>query len=257
MENFIQFRLTNVGKAAMLDAGDGSVGFSISLVCYSGNTLDLSNLEQTTALSNILMTQEIAPGSGVKSGHALCIPVKAISGEKLDIKSIGLYTSNGDLVAVTSVESGLIFSLYPALPMLIVFVVVLLDKTVSTYSARMNPNADILKIFLEQHRSANHPHARYLHDPVFQAYKKLVEDAIDEFLHVHCWIGTDNKNFNPADVIYSILGKQTTWVLMPYAPSGLIDTSGEIGVLDDVGGGDSSFLANTTRIWQRVPNSDQ
>lgn len=252
MELFIQFKLTEKGKSLMLGASDGTIEFSLARAYFSGNNLNIDTMHQVESLENVLMVQDIAPGTAVKNNNALYMPIKVVSGEKMDIRSIGLYTENGDLIAVASVASGVIFSLYPSIPLIIIFVMVIVDESITEYQTRINPNASILQAFLDQHCAANHPHLRYLHDPIFQDYKQIVEEIVNEFLHVGVWIGTDNKDFQPSSLIYSLLGIDTVWQTKQGAPLGVIGQADPTGVLSNIGGGNSSYLANTTLMWQRV-----
>jgi hypothetical protein len=252
MDNFIQFRLTNAGKAAMLSANDGSVGFSVAQARFSTAALNMSSLANTTALNSVVVTQNVAQGLSYHNENILQIAIQIVPNDQYDIKSIGLYTEKGVLIAVASIGSGLLFRFYEDVPFVLIAVIILLDESVTSYTARINPNASILSVLLKNHIDSPNPHRGFVYKTEFDNYKDQVDQFLDEILHIGVWIGTDDEDFNPADTIYSLLGIRSVWRLRPRAPYGVLNAADEIGIMRNYNGNGIAHKNNTTRLWQRM-----
>ena len=253
--SYIQFKLTETGKAATLIAENGAVGFGLRSIRFSSSRLNMSTLEQNTGLLNVVHTQAIPPNSSIQKGNILQVFIKVQATQELSIGSMGLYTENGTLLAVASVTSGLLFKLYPNIPFVLVAVIILIDESLPFYTARIDANASLMQVILQAHTAAANPHPMYLDNALLQAEQEMVNSIIANFFHVGVWIGTDNVNFNPSAVLFSLLGIRTIWRLRPHAPLGRANTNQSINALADFAGSGDHSKINTTLIWERMPDN--
>lgn len=254
MSEFLKLRLTDIGKKAFMSNQDGAIGFRIASIGLSGDALNMSNAQGINYLGNMLKMQNIPLNSSIVKDNSLQINVEINSSELLEVRSMGVYNDAGVLIAVTGVAEGLLFKVYPNIPLFQVLILVFEGEEKSTYEINPNINTNITKALLSQHLAANNPHPLYLQRVQADALHEDLKTFVNQYLHVGCWLGTDNKAFNPTTLLFSMFGIRSVWELRRHIPKG-VSQELETKILNAEGViSNGVYSVKTTYIWNRMPD---
>jgi len=238
----IQFYLTNVGKAAVLDAEN--MGLSIALSHIGVGT---AKYKPQTALSNTALVAELEqyPLNG-GSVEPVSRTLRFISNIEptvtADCFEIGLFTSAGVLFALASTMGNTpLIRLVADIVCIATFGMKVEDINVENLVIQLDPHAPVSVALMNQHLAHSNPHPQY----------PLSTELANVIWHVGSWHGTDSTQYDPTIALKPLFGYDTSWMLLPHIPYGVEDINQPVGAITGISTG-SAIKAFTTRIWKRL-----
>lgn len=273
----LQFHITDVGRAAGLDAENLDLHVSLSHIAVGSAKYNGATAANTkTALTNELARYPLNGGGVDATSHTLRFVVNIEATITADIFELGLYTNTGVLFAVAAVTGNSpLIQLVTNIVTIVTIGLTFVDVDFSNIQIVIDPNTPIAIALMNQHLAHQNPHPQYakkldfdnhvaqntlehnnllaLINTEIQARSLLFSALINATYHVGSWHGTNSPSYNPATALKPLFGYETTWYLWPYVPAGVANTSAALGQIIALENG-SSTQAMTTRIWQRLPD---
>ena len=242
------FYLTNVGKAAALDAANNSINIEITQIALGTAKYDA----QVTAPTQTALTTEVGrynlAGGGV-NGNVLRLTTTITPLFTAEIFEIGLFLSDGTLFAVAAVTgTDPLMQTANGLTSVITLGCSLADIG-SNVTVSVDANSPIAVVLMNQHIDHPNPHPQYvLKNEVGGNNNSLSE----KFFPYYSCIITSDTNYNPAIELESLLGANTKWRKLPFLLNG-VSKAGDVGKLTYLKSG-ADVAAMNVIIWQRMPN---
>jgi len=242
------FYLTNVGKAAALDATNASIDIEITQIALGTAKYDA----QVTAPTQTALTTEAGRynlAGGGSNGQVLQLTTTITPNYTADIFEIGLFLSDGTLFAVSAVTgTDPLMQTANGLTSVITIGVSLADIG-SNVTVSVDANSPITVVLMNQHIEHSDPHPQYvLKNEVGGNNNSLSE----KFFPYYSCIITSDINYNPAIALEPLLGANTKWRKLPSLLNG-VSNAGDVGKLTYLKSG-ADVAAMNVIIWQRMPN---
>lgn len=243
-----QFYLTNVGKAAALDATNNSINIEVTQIALGTAKYDA----QVTAPTQTALTTEMGRynlAGGGQNGQVLRLTTTITPNYTAGIFEIGLFLSDGTLFAVAAVTgTDPLMQTANGLTSVITLGCSLADIG-SNVTVSVDANSPIAVVLMNQHIEHSDPHPQYvLKNEVGGNNNSLSE----KFFPYYSCIITSDINYNPAIALEPLLGANTKWRKLASLLNG-VSNAGDVGKLTYLKSG-ADVAALGMFIWQRMPN---
>lgn len=162
MSDPVKLNITKIGLESALNADINGVEVKLAKIKFSTNRFASVSNDPRTTLTNIVHESAISAGGTSIEQNTLRLVSIVDSPSEYDIGSLGVYTEDGVLFAIASVETGSLMKILPRISFTMSFGMTLTPTLLERIVIAIDPETAYAVAMMFQHENHTNPHPQYL-----------------------------------------------------------------------------------------------